>query len=280
MPPRAPILVVGGTGLLGRHLVSWASGVFGSAIATHLNTAPDDLDLDGVEWFRCNILDERAVEYLVDAMRPTSVVNAAYVQTGPNAAAVCNDGAFTVARAAQRVGARLIHVSTDLVFDGTLGRRYVETDAVSPVNAYGRAKADAEARICALDMHSLVVRTSLIYGEPWAPQERLVSRALSGEDISFFTDEYRTPVDVRSLARTVGALVPSDETGIVHIAGDSRLNRFEFARYLALELGEDPDLLHGRASKPSDGVRPKDVSLDTSRAKALGFAIPGPMRHE
>lgn len=269
------LLVFGGSGLLGRHLLEWAGGSAGpEVIATHLTSPPSALG--DATWCRCDILDRKAVFRLVDDVRPDVVVNAAYRQSGPDAHEICSIGARSVAEACALVDARLIHISTDLVFDGTLGRPYTETDDPTPLGSYGDAKAEAEALVSDSLDDVAIVRTSLIYGESTAPQERLVERAIADGDIAFFTDEWRSPAEVRRLAAAVGSLASTSYTGLIHLAGDERIDRLGFARLLATGLGLDPSALIGRTQDPRLGPRAQDVSLDCARSRALGWRIPGP----
>jgi dTDP-4-dehydrorhamnose reductase len=271
----ARFLIFGGSGLLGRSLCHWASAMNGyDIIATHLSSAPGADN--GYQWLCCDITDGDAVYDIVERSRPTTVINAAYRQGGSDAYEICAIGAQNVARAATEFGARVTHISTDLVFDGTLGRPYRETDPVSPISEYGRAKARGEDLVLEVAPDALIVRTSIIYGEPTAPQEQLVQQAIRERDVSFFTDEWRSPVQVHSLADAVGRLARSSERGIIHVAGNERINRLQFATLLARHLGLDGDALVGRTQDPSLGPRPKDVSLNCSLSESLGLAIPGP----
>lgn len=268
-------LIFGGSGLLGRSLCHWASAIKGyDVIATHLSSAPG-LD-DGCEWLQCDITDGDAVHDIVERSRPTTVINAAYSQGGSDTYEICAIGAQNVARAATEFGSRVTHISTDLVFDGTLGRPYRETDTVCPISDYGRAKARGEELVLEAAPEALIIRTSIIYGEPTAPQEQLVQRAVRDGDVSFFTDEWRSPVPVRPLADAVGRLARLGDRGIINVAGNERINRLEFARLLARDLDLDPYHLVGRTQDPSLGPRPKDVSLDCSMGARLGVLIPGP----
>lgn len=268
------LLVFGGTGLLGSHICQEALGKSWDVVATHHSTTPDGQHR--VDWRRCDITDPDNVRALVETVRPDVAVNAAYVQSGAKVAETCAEGAENIALASDASSVRLIHISTDLVFDGTLGRPYREVDQISPISDYGRAKARGESLVRSAHPDALVIRTSLIYGDPSAPQETLVRRAAEGQDIAFFTDEWRSPVEVERLAAAICTLATSDHSGILHIAGEERLNRLEFARLLATQLGLDPTGLVGRTRDPTLGPRPEDVSLDCSVSSALGLAIPGP----
>jgi dTDP-4-dehydrorhamnose reductase len=150
-----------------------------------------------------------------------------------------------------------VHLSTDSVFDGARGR-YREEDEPSPVNSYGRSKAEAERRIAALHPGATIVRTSLIYGgaDP-GPQERLAR-----EGTRFFVDERRSPVQVGDLADALLELIELDVPGPLHVAGADDVSRYEFA----LLLGADPRRIEAAHTTPD---RAPDVTLDSSRARSL-----------
>lgn len=230
------LLVTGATGYLGRELMRSA-------------------DAAGVSSADADIRDPDAVEALFARLRPTAVINTAYRQDDRS---VTFDGAVNVARAA--AGARLVHVSTDVVFDGEKGAPYVEEDAPTPLTAYGRAKADAERAVLAAHPEALVVRTSLLYGgsEP-GPQERLAA----DPEASFFTDEFRCPIQVGDLAAALLELVAGDRAGVLHVAGADRLSRAEFAELLAGAPVRTASIAE------SGLVRPRDCSLAIDRARTL-----------
>jgi len=230
------LLVTGATGYLGRELMR-------SADAAGVSSADADLR------------DPDAVAALFARLRPTAVINTAYRQDDR---AVTFDGAVNVARAA--AGARLVQVSTDVVFDGEKGVPYVEEDEPTPLTDYGRAKADAERAVLAAHPEALVVRTSLLYGGPEpGPQERLAA----DPDASFFTDEFRCPIQVGDLARALLELVATDRAGVLHVAGCDRLSRAEFAALLAGAPVRTASIAE------SGLVRPRDCALAIDRAQGL-----------
>lgn len=245
------VLVTGLAGYLGRAVAdrARAQGLPVSG-TTHTHAAPGGVRVD--------VRDPDAVDAALIAAQPDLVVHTAYRQDDP---ATCRDGALHVARAARRVGARLVHVSTDLVFSGGLGRPYREEDPVDPVTAYGVAKAEAEGLVLAADPGALVVRTSLLFGGPDrpGPQERLALDPAA----TFFTDERRSPIEVTALAADLLALAATDARGLLHRGGDEDLDRLALARRLAAACGRDPGELRGAPGPPG---RPKDCRLDSGRA--------------
>ena len=253
------LLVTGGTGYLGSELLRREP-----AVGTWLTTEPPARD----HWLRLDVRDSAAVRRELERMRPGAVIHTAYRQDDR---ATTLDGAGAVAEAAAAVGARLVHVSSDVIFDGTKPGPYTEEDPPSPITDYGRAKAEAEHIVRSVHPGALVVRTSLIYGgrEP-SRHERLAWEAAEGRGgMTFFEDELRTPVLVGELASALLELANRDEEGILHVAGPDTVSRYEFAFLLAQAHGLPGERIL-RASLPgSDLARPANCALDSSRARAL-----------
>jgi dTDP-4-dehydrorhamnose reductase len=209
-----------------------------------------------------DVRDADAVRDAVAAARPDVVVHTAYRQDD---AAINVEGTRSVAAAADAAGARLVHISSDVVFAGTGTRALTEDDEPDPVSPYGASKLAAE-RLC--PPQALIVRTSLIFGGPaLAPQERMAIEAADGvRDMTFFTDEVRCPIAVGDLAAAVLELAVLDIAGPLHVAGADALTRHEFARLICARHGRDPAALRGEPGGPE---RPKRIVLDCSRARAL-----------
>jgi dTDP-4-dehydrorhamnose reductase len=241
--------VTGGTGYLGAELVRRAPEAGWDVVS------PSSLELD--------VRDGRAVARALADLAPDAVIHAAYRQDPPAAAWAVNVlGSAHVATAL--AGRRLVHVSTDVVFSGARGA-YREDDELDPVTAYGESKVEAERAVRANNPEALIIRTSLIYGGPGYPEskhERLARDAAAGSaDVTFFTDERRSPVQVGDLAAALLELVESDLDGILHAAGADDVSRCEFARLIA---GDGV-----RCGPMGDVVRPRDCTLDSSRARAI-----------
>lgn len=235
------MLVTGSTGYLGSELLRRARSAGWDAVGTGGRAQLD-------------VRDAAAVERLLRELRPDAVIHTAYLLDGPDAWTTNVDGAEAVARAS--VGARLVHLSTDVVFDGRRGR-YVEEDEPRPVHDYGRSKAEAERRVAAVRPDATIVRTSLIYGGAEPSQHELAARRAA---YPFFVDERRSPVQVTDLADALLELAALDVAGPLHVAGADDVSRFEFAQLVS----------GGPVERAYAGEgRPLDCTLDSSKARAL-----------
>jgi dTDP-4-dehydrorhamnose reductase len=190
-------------------------------------------------------------------------------------------GSALLAELASAAGARLLLVSTDLVFDGEHGG-YREEDAPSPLSVYGRSKADAEGAVLAAP-HTVVARVSLLYGPSVVGRpsffDEQVAALRAGRPVTLFADEWRTPLALSTAAEALLALARSDFTGLLHLGGPERLSRLEMGQRLADFLGVSSSAIVAvkRADIPSPEPRPRDTSLDSSRWRSLfpGLSWPG-----
>jgi dTDP-4-dehydrorhamnose reductase len=239
----------------GRMLVTGATGYLGRALVPMATAA--GWDVVGAGSADADIRDRRAVDALVTRAAPDVIVHTAYRRDDPAARAVTVDGTAHVANAALTAGARLVHLSSDVVFDGLAGRPYREADPPTPISDYGRAKATAEHLVRTMAPHGLVVRTSLIYGGPDGPTSGHEDAA-HDPAATFYEDEVRCPVQVHDLAAALVELAGSDAGGILHVAGPEAVSRQQFA-----ELITGHPVRHA----PAPPGRPLDCRLDTTCAR-------------
>jgi dTDP-4-dehydrorhamnose reductase len=262
------ILITGGTGYLGGTLVRRALASGATVAATYFSQAPAQA---GPTWLPLDVSDALLVEEALDQLRPRAVIHTAFRQGGPGLWPITAEGAANVARAAQAVGARLVHISSDVIFDGEREGSYTEADAPAPISDYGRAKAAAEAFVAAVCPGAAIVRTSLIYG--FAPLDIhtrfILSIADGGSDALLFSDEFRCPIFVDDLADALLELAQTDFAGPINIAGNQRLSRHGFGRLLAAAHGRDPDLLRPGLNAESGLSRPRNCTLDITLARKM-----------
>jgi dTDP-4-dehydrorhamnose reductase len=241
------LLITGGGGTLGRALVSLAPTRGWDVRATWFSAQP----ALAAEWLQADVRDAGAVARATTGV--DAVIHTAY-RHYDDAWSTNVDGSETVARAA--AGSRFVHISSDVVFDGTVGH-YTEEDVPAPVNDYGRSKAEAELRVADAHPGATIVRTSLLYGGADGIQERL---ALEGT--RFFIDEFRSPIHTGDLASALLELLELEFPGPLHVAGADDVSRYEFA----VLLGADERRIERAQTSPD---RAPDVTLDSSQASAL-----------
>lgn len=277
-----PILLIGAGGQIGRRLAARLP-----RIAPVVVVGRDELDLE----------NEGALRDRVRRHEPWLVVNAA-AYTGVDAAEsdaqrcerVNADAPAILAAESARLGASYVDFSTNYVFDGALARPYVETDAVAPLNVYGRTKALGEARIAAANPDHLIFRTNGVY--EWKGRNflrRILDLAHERDELRVVDDQIMAPTPAAAIAEAVAHVVARlrepgwdrEAFGIYHLTAAGEASWFDFARLL-LEL--DPDRprqrcrsLTGIAARdyPVPAARPRNGVLDNGRfARTFGFALP------
>lgn len=274
----AKVFITGGSGLLA---LNWALAIRQNHTVT-LGLHERTVSLVGVQTQKVEL---ESVEHLVrtfDDARISMVVHAAgftnveECEAKPDLARHINvDLAGNVAKACAKLGLPLIHISTDHLCSGEMPL-LAETSPVTPVNVYGRTKAEAELQVLEAHPLALLIRTNF-YG--WGTSYRrsfsdmIIESLRSGKDLSLFTDVFYTPILVETVAKAAHELLDLKASGIVNIVGDERISKYEFGIRIAEEFGFDAGLI-----KPgflTDQValvqRPRDMSLSNQKAcKLLG----------
>lgn len=265
--------MTGATGLLGGHVVAAAMRRSEHVIAAG-GPGRGEAGID--------IGDRAAVEALFARVRPGVVIHAAALAAvadcarDPGLARRINvEGTTSVARAAAAVGARLVFVSTDLVFDGEHAP-YAEDAVTEPTSVYGRTKREAELEALAAP-NVVVVRISLLFGPTlggrrsfFDQQLESLRNATSGT-MSLFTDEWRSPLSLRAAAEGLLTIARADVTGTLHFGGPERMSRFEMGTRLARVIGASDRMVVGasRTSVATAEPRPRDVALDSSMLRRV-----------
>ena len=262
---KKSLLITGGTGYLGQHLISLATGW--TTHATFFQT-PQHVPCDA-NFHYCDLRDPSLVDALVSSLHPHAIIHTACSNRTPNEIEAIVPAAKNLAKVAQRLGCRLIHVSTDLVFDGRQAP-YAEEALPKPISPYGRAKAEAEASVFKLYTKATIVRPSLIYGiHPVDHQTRwLLDGIAQGEPVRLFTDEIRCPIWVNTLARALLELLEKDYAGILHIAGPQPLNRWDFGLAILTMLNHAPTKYVVPSTIVESGLnRPSNLTLSVEKAQ-------------
>ncbi len=270
-----------------RFLVTGASGLLGRWVCREIERAGEPLVAWGLSraepgCVAVDLTSAEAVQMAFDAASPDVVLHLAAVSAMSDCArdpararAVNATAVGTLARIVEGAGARLVMVSTDLVFDGE-DAPYDEEKGAAPASVYGRTKREGE--VLALSMGSaLVVRLALLFGPALGGRKGFFDTQLEtlrgAGSISLFDDEWRTPLALDCAARSLVAVARTDATGVLHLGGPERMSRSEMGVRLARLAGADEScILHvSRLSLPGER-RVRDVSLDASRLRATGPA--------
>jgi dTDP-4-dehydrorhamnose reductase len=259
--PR-PLVIVGATGTLGRAFTRICD-IRGLAF---VQPARRDLDIS----------DTEAVRWVLDQYDPWAVVNAAgYVRVddAERDADACHlantEGPAVLAAACASRGVQLLTFSSDLVFDGSKGAPYVESDPVSPLNVYGRSKAEAEALVFHELPTTLVVRTSAFFG-PWDEYNfvTLALRTLAEDRPLLAGLETVSPTYVPDLVNTCLDLLVDGESGIWHLANSGVVTWAELARLAAQAADLDPGLVREHPTRLA-ARRPAYTVLGSERGQLM-----------
>ena len=277
------VLITGASGLLGGTLTLEARNRGWEVVAVYNTHA---FHADGVTSVQADLADGGASERLVRRHRPDWIVHCAaltnvdWCEGHPDEAHRVNaDVPRVLSRLACEVGARIVYISTDAVFDGATGD-YSEEDAPAPVNVYATAKLAGETAVLEAHPAAAVVRTN-IYGwnmqEKLSLAERILSRLEAGQTVPGFTDVFFSPMLADDLADVLLDLMDRRLSGPYHVVASEKCSKYDFAVRVAEVFGLDPSLVQ---PTPIDTValsaqRPRDASLATGKMqKSLGRRMP------
>jgi dTDP-4-dehydrorhamnose reductase len=275
------LLLTGTTGFIGARLLHGLSGNW-NVVGTSRRAADSGL-------LALELADADSIARAFERVRPSVIVHAGGIadpdacERDPELAKRINVEAVEVlADLCGKAGARLVHFSTDYVFDGEKSQ-YREDDAARPISVYGHTKLSSESAALSICPSSVVLRVSNCYGrrigakrtylDHWHDSLRL------GRPVQAFTDQWRTPTAGDQLPGIVARLISNpDLTGIYHWGGADRATRYEAALAYCRAMGFDERLVVPAlaAEREFAARRPRDTSLDSSLlASSLGIASIG-----
>ncbi len=287
---QGTLAIVGAGGVLGAKLVEQALTESDARIYAFTHGATPAIPAaqsDRVVWQPLDIADSAAVADALSAAHPTTVINSA-AMTNVDACETRRDEALAangagprhVAEVCVRLGARLVHVSTDYVFPGDEQQPgpYVEDAPVRPINYYGWTKLQGEraiAEVCDGRIPWLVARTALVYG--YVPGGRanfitwLTGELRAGRRVKIVHDQINTPTLADDLAAALLHLARRDSQGIIHVAGPDLVTREAWARAIAAYYALDEGLIDvlSTADLKQPAQRPLRSGLRTSRSQDL-----------
>jgi dTDP-4-dehydrorhamnose reductase len=273
------LLVTGASGFLGWNLCQLAKpewDVYGTYFS-HPGEIP------GVNLIKVDLRDFEEIKRIFHEIQPAAVIHMA-AQSSPNfcqshpieSHSINVTAAWNIAGLCADSSIPCVFTSTDLVFNG-LNPPYRETDPVCPVSLYGEQKVIAEEGMLERYPLTAVCRMPLMFGMATPPatsfMQPFIKTLREGQELSLFTDEFRTPVSGKTAAQ--GLLLALEKVkGRIHLGGKERLSRYDFGRLLVevLQLPETGLKKCRQKDVKMAAPRPPDVSLDSSMAFALGYA--------
>ena len=232
-----------------RILITGANGMLGQDLVPLLATRHEVRACGHAD---CDITDQVSVSRVFADASPQLVINCAAMadvdgceRDPARAMAVNARGAGNVARAAEGIGARVFHISTDYVFDGAKRRPYTEQDPVNPLSVYAHSKLEGERMVlyaASAPSPHLIIRTSWLYGRHRTNfVDKTVENARAGKPIIAVTEQVSCPTWTYHLAEKIVELAEKPASGILHLAGSGACSRYEMAQYIVSKLG--PDIL-------------------------------------
>ena len=227
------IIITGCNGQLGREMNRLYAG---NTDIELVNTDVAELDITSID----------AVMKLAKEVNPYAIINCA-AYTAVDACETNQDIAFKVntigprnlAIAARETGAKLLHVSTDYVFDGTKETPYYESDPICPQSVYGSTKAEAEKMVQQMTDRYFILRTAWLYGDGKNFAKTMLRLAETNDTVKVVGDQYGTPTSAYELAKGIDSLLFSDNYGLFHATCEGSCNWAEFAAEIFRLAGKD-----------------------------------------
>jgi dTDP-4-dehydrorhamnose reductase len=268
-------LVTGSAGLVGRQVIKDLLQSYTQVYSCYNNSKPED----GIAT-PLDLTDRDSITKVMDSTRPDVIIHLAAMtnvdlcETQKDLATKINSKSTAVmAEQAKKLGAFLVYVSTDYVFDGENGLKK-ETDTPNPIDNYGKSKLEGEKAVQEIATKWCIARTSTPYGIH--PKKKsfpiFIAENLKAKiPLDIITDQYTSPAYVPNLSRMLIEISSRKIQGILHVSGATRISRFDMAEIVAEKLGLDKKLLRPTSMENMNWTakRPRDSSLDVSKATSL-----------
>ncbi len=273
------ILICGSNGLLGQKLSLMLSGQTEFEVLNTSHHRSFVFDRQLFDYTQLDITRKSDVKSLVSSFQPTLVLNAAaatnvdWCETNREEAWKVNvSGVEHLIEACRKVGAKLIHVSTDYVFDGKTGP-YDERAQPHPISYYGKTKLAGENAVRASGISHAVVRTIVVYGYGIGVKENfalwVINSLREHKTIQCVDDQLSNPTYVTDLAQAVVKIFELNREGTYHVCGSEHLSRYEFALHASRIFGLDSNLIQRVQSSTLEQAapRPKVTGFITLKAE-------------
>ena len=273
------IMILGANGFTGRrilqHLVHKQEHNL-LACSLHKDILPEE----GYQFYELDILNFEATDILLAKFKPEIIINASalsvvdYCEQHQEEAYALNVSAVRhIAEYCQTNNCRLIHLSTDFVFDGIKNTPYVETDIPNPVNYYGKTKRWSEEVIEQICENYAIMRVEVVYGKPLERQhgnivQLVINRLENGQSIRVVSDQVRSPTWVEDIALGTELLLSSKHNGIYHICGGETMSVADIAYRTAAYFNLHSSLIEPVTTTEMNEATPRPLFSPMNTGKA------------
>ena len=271
------ILLTGGTGLLGTSFTGLLNKGKNQLAITYLKNKPSEKGFASV---KMDLSNKREIQSTIQSIKPGLIIHTAaatnieWCEANPKEAFQINsDATETIVEVASKLGAKVVYISTDFVFDGQKGN-YTEEDRPNPINVYGKSKLKGELAVLK-DQKNLVVRTN-IYGIDPLPDKQsfaafIVSSLKAGKQITAADDQFCNQIFAGQLSKYIMEMVDSGMEGLFHLSTKDSSSRYGFAMQVCDIFGLDKALV--KRAKLADLVsmfkwkakRPQNTSFEVGK---------------
>ena len=269
------LLIIGGSGLIGQKAMELGKSKY-EVFGTYNSHKPSDESI-----FKLDVTKKDETFEIVKRLKPDFIIdthtlpNIDYCEQHPDEAWEVNVvGTRNIAEAAKAIGAKFVHISTDIVFDGSK-TDCTEDDKPNPVNYYAKTKVIEEAVTLSTDQNSIIVRTSVVYGKggigkvPFAVW--LIGKLRNNETVMSVTDQYNNPTLADQVVEAILKLFEKNGSGIFHVTGKDCLNRYEFSMCVAKIFALNDKLITPATSAEFKQVakRPFKLQMNTDKIERV-----------
>ena len=267
-------------------LITGCNGQVGYCLVQQLNGCAEVLALDSTG---LDITDKNKVMSIVDTFKPSFIINAAAYTSVDKAESeevlsysINRDGPQYLAEAAHTVGAAMLHISTDYVFEGNKKGQYSETDSTNPQGVYGASKLAGELAVAQSCPRHIILRTAWVFGEHGNNFVKTMLRLSRGRDaLSIVGDQFGGPTYAGDIAAVLVTIIKAIQAGneawgVYHFSGDPHVSWFEFAETIFAQahnqglINKKPELTAITTEQyPTPAKRPENSKLDCLKVKEV-----------
>lgn len=273
------LLITGISGFLGYHLGKIAQSKY-QVYGTYFRHC---LDIPHLNLYKLDLTKISELKTLFETIKPDAVIHTAaaskpnFCQTHPQESYLINvTTSENIAHLCAQDRIPCLFTSTDLVFDG-LNAPYQENSPVSPISIYGEHKAIAEEKMLTIYPQIAICRMPLMFANatPCAHSfmQPFLAKIKAGEELSLFSDEFRTPVSAHTAAKGLLLTLEKQISGVIHLGGKERISRYNFGLLMAEVFNLPTNTIKPCSQKDVTMAAPRspDVSMDSSYAFSLGY---------